>query len=263
METVLITNDDGITALGIRELVRAFATKYHVVVSAPTVEQSGKGHSFTYRTGLTYDMSDAYPGIEAYAVHGTPADCVKVAMSHILKEEPHYVVAGINCGENLGVATYYSGTAAAAREGAFWRLPSVAFSTSYQSCEHMADYADIALSLFEEMKKEKLLTRASHSFYNINFPRCKPSEIKGQKVCRQSMAYYNDQYTLKTDTNGKEELFVDGGMREVEEDLLYDIAACRAGFVAITPITIDATESSKLSTLTCLENVRLAKGDAQ
>lgn len=263
METVLITNDDGITAPGIRELVRAFSTKYKVIVSAPSVEQSGKGHSFTYREGLTFDKSDAYPGIEAYMIHGTPADCVKVALSHILDEMPDYVIAGVNGGENLGVATYYSGTAVAAREGAFWRLPSVAFSTSYQSLDYMAEYADMALLLFEEMKEQKLLRKASHNFYNVNFPGCSPEEVVGHKICRQSMAYYNDLYTIKKDKDGNTELFVDGGMREVEEDLEYDIAACRAGYVAITPISIDATESKTLSQLKSLETVRFNKGDAQ
>ena len=267
MQTLLITNDDGIFAPGIAALVEAFSPCYNVVVAAPKVEQSGKGHSFTYQTGLTYKKSTLFKSTfgvdEAYEIDGTPADCVKLALSHILKELPDYVISGINCGENLGIASFYSGTAAAAREAAFWRLPAVAFSTNYDSCQHMVEYGATALSLFEQLKNSNQLEPASHSFLNINFPACQPSKALGVKVCRQSMAYYSDKYRVKKDTTGKEGLFVDGAMREIEEDLTFDIAACKAGYITVTPLSIDSTKSDSLASLKTVEQTLPVKGAAQ
>jgi len=266
VQRVLITNDDGIFAPGIAALVAAFSQHYAVVVAAPKIEQSGKGHSFTYKTGLTYTQSllfEEYGVSEAYEIDGTPADCVKLALSHILDELPDFVISGINCGENLGIASFYSGTAAAAREAAFWRLPAVAFSTDYQSCKYLAQYGDEALELFELLKENNQLQPASYSFMNINFPACSPQEAKGIKVCRQSMAYYSDNYRKEITPQGEEQLFVDGAMREIESDLSYDIAACKAGYITLTPLSIDSTKSDALASLTTLTQMRPIKGDAQ
>ena len=267
MQTVLITNDDGIFAPGIAALVDAFSEHYTVIVAAPKVEQSGKGHSFTYQTGLTFEEStlfeEQHPSVKAYEITGAPADCVKLALSHILATLPDFIISGINCGENLGIASFYSGTAAAAREGAFWRIPSLAFSTSYDSCIHMSGYAVEALAIFNHLLEHDQLQRATYSFYNINFPACKPSKAKGLKVCRQSLAYYCDKYRQEIDPTGKEHLFIDGAMREIEDDLLYDIAACRAGYITLTPLSIDSTKTDALASLTTLTTMRPIKGDTQ
>ncbi len=129
---VLIANDDGYDAIGLIALATVFAREYDVTVVAPLEEQSGKSHSFTYREGVTY-RSIEFPveGVTAYAVAGTPADCVKVAVGHILPKMPDYVISGINCGHNSGIAVFYSGTIAAAREGAFWSLPALGYSPSF------------------------------------------------------------------------------------------------------------------------------------
>ncbi len=240
IKKILITNDDGIDAKGLRALVDAFAPHYELLVVAPAVEQSGKSHSFTYKTGVRCRSVDLFDGVEAYSVDGTPSDCVKVAFAHLRTDLPDLVLSGINCGENLGIANFYSGTVGAAREALFWHVPAVAFSTHYESCDEAFQYGHEALKLIEKLDSEGLLNPLNRFYYNVNFPACPPRESKGFKLCKQSLAYYNDRYTVARE-NGEEVLYVNGTVVDVEESLDYDVYASNAGYTTLTPLSIDAT----------------------
>ena len=249
---VLLTNDDGISAIGMRTLVEQFSKDYDITVVAPKTEQSGKGHSFTYKTGLSYKEVDIYD-VPSYEVDGTPADCVKIAYSHILPELPDFLISGINDGENLGIAGFYSGTVAAARESAFWHIPAVALSVGYDSAEFLDEYGKVALNMIKKLDDNGELKSPKRHFININFPRLSPSNIEGVKVVKQSLAYYNDSYTVKLDDTGNEKLFVNGAMVEIENSLDFDVFACQNGYITVTPHGIDTTDSNQLRALNFFE----------
>lgn len=266
-KTVLITNDDGIGTRGLEALIAAFRQCYTVWIIAPSQEQSGKSHSFTYLADLGYRQHERDDGLLCYSVDGTPADCVMVAFSHLLPYYPDYVISGINKGDNLGVATFYSGTVAAAREAGFRRIPSCAFSVNYKSGEWVEEYAPLALEIFQRMERETFFDNWQSYFYNVNFPAGVVADISGLRVVRQSMAFYNDTYVSQTNTAGESVLTfaAEGSMDEIETDAhCFDIAASRAGYITVTPILLDATADQALASMKKIENMRFDdKGAAQ
>jgi len=257
---LLISNDDGIDAPGIIALAEIFVRDYRVTVVAPMVEQSGKSHAFTYREGVTFcKVSFPVEGIDAYAVDGTPADCVKVALGHILAEMPDYVISGINCGHNAGIAVFYSGTVAAAREGAFWRIPSAAFSTSFETrtLEEMQRYAEESLLIFNQLRESDLLLPRMNHFYSVNFPGVPAHECRGVRAAQQSLAYYSDHYVESSENDGMVSLTFNGEMIEIEDGENHDVPANMANFVTITPISIDSTAWDVMEKLKTIEIMSL------
>jgi len=251
-KTVLISNDDGYFADGIEALISVFREKYHVVVVAPETEQSGKSHSFTFRSPLNYKKIERSDGVECFSVDGSPSDCVKVALAHLLPQKPDFVISGINAGENIGIATFYSGTCAVAREAGFWRIPAVSFSLHSQQKDGVREYGKLALEVFENLLEKGFLDKAGKTIYNVNFPDKPINEIKGMKVVRQSLAYYKDTYIIEDGAaSGKIRLRAnDEGMAETETDHeTFDIAASFAGYSTITPILLDATDEEMLKNL--------------
>ena len=192
--TLLLTNDDGYSASGIRALHDALSESFDIVVAAPTTEQSGIGHAFTFNRPLSHFPLPPSVGMSGWAVNGTPSDCVKFAVSHLLSKTPDLVVSGMNLGENSGISSYYSGTVAAAREGAFWRLPSIAFSICSGSETYLADYCGMAHRILNHLALDPSTGGSKIVFYNVNFPNCKPSLCRGIRATRQSMAYFDDKY---------------------------------------------------------------------
>lgn len=251
----MLTNDDGFRAPGIRALHDALAREYAVTVVAPRREQSGIGHAFTYKKNLTITEC-RFAGMSGYAVSGTPADCVKMALGHILSTPPAALVSGLNDDSNTGVAGYYSGTVAAAREGAFWGVPSVAFSLSNSGPEHAARYAEIAVRIVKRLLDEQSRGAAGHHvYYNVNFPACAPSECGGIRITRQSLSFWNDRYSEIMDAQGTVSYRLLGDRRDVEESDTFDTRAVGNGFITVTPLHIDATAEKRLSELGFLEEI--------
>ena len=250
--TMLISNDDGYFATGIEALICAFREKYDVIVVAPETEQSGKSHSFTFRSPLTYTKIERSDGVPCFSVDGAPADCVKVALAHLMPNKPDFVISGINAGENIGIANFYSGTCAVAREAGFWRVPAVAFSLHSGQKENMAQYGNLSLEVFEKLRERGFLDKAGKTIYSVNFPDTPVNEIKGMKIVRQSLAYYKDSYIIEEDNaGGKIRLRAnEDGMAEREAcHETYDIAANFAGYSTITPILLDGTDEGELAEL--------------
>src|SRR6476619_1401916 len=180
---ILITNDDGITAPGIRNLVEAVKDLGKIVVVAPDKPQSGMGHAITIGQPLRLIASNVFEGIESYQCTGTPVDCVKLAVDKVLHRKPDLCLSGINHGANHSINVIYSGTMSAAVEAAIESIPSIGFSLLDYRVE--ADFS--AARKYARIIVEKMLAtqQDKHTVLNVNFPPLPPELIRGIKVCRQ------------------------------------------------------------------------------
>jgi len=261
--TVLLTNDDGYDAPGIRYLYDVLSPLYKVVVVAPNGEQSGIGHAFTFNKPLHYEkIPDVYK-MQGYIVHGTPADCVKFTISYILPQRPDLVVSGMNIGENSGLSAFYSGTVAGAREGAFWNIPSFAFSVCKEGAESAVNYASMVPSLLEkitELEKNGAPER-SKVYYNINFPPCSHEKVRGLRATWQSLAFFDDRYErIEVESHHtKEGFLIYGEKKDIEISGAYDSRALMDNYISITPLSFDATALSIVPNLQMIE--RLEEND--
>ncbi len=251
---ILLTNDDGYAARGLTKLYESLKTVHQCVVVAPMEQQSGCGHAFTYKKPLfcrTLTEQDPVPG---YAISGTPSDCVKFSFGHLLDKKPDLVVSGINEGSNAGIAGFYSGTIAAAREAAFWRVPAIAFSLCERGSAYLEAYKDVAVdliaSLYERFGTQK---NSEKVFYNVNFPPCSPEESKGVLVCKQSLSFYNDTYEKRVSADSKEEFWIQGDLEDLEPSNEYDAPALEQNYITITPLHFDATAYDQLSALSDIQ----------
>ncbi len=245
---ILVSNDDGITAKGIRELVEAMTQLGEVIVVAPDSPQSGMGHAITIHMPLKARKSDIFKdlGVEAYECSGTPADCVKLAKFHLFENRtPDLVVSGINHGSNTSISILYSGTMSAAIEGAIEGLPAIGFSL----CDYgeNADFSHVRpylLKIAEQTLKNGLPKNIA---LNVNFPARFDKEtqieqtIKGAKVCRQAHARWQEKFDLRTDPYGREYLWLAGEFVNPDKGEDTDEWAVNNGYVSIVPCQFDMT----------------------
>ena len=251
---LLLTNDDGFDAPGIRFLHDALRPFHDIVVAAPAVEQSGVGHAFTYRKGIRLEEKEFVSGTSGYAVFGTPADCVKVALGHLLSEKPDAVISGINNGDNTGIAGFYSGTVGAAREAAFWGVLGIAFSVANNEAQFFGEFEDLIPDIVSQLSKIFCEDRESEKqiYYNVNFPGCLRSECHGIKICRQSLAFYRDSYRVKESAEGVDEYWLRGVKEGVELSNEFDARAVENQWITITPHHFDTTDFAVMS---CLKDI--------
>ncbi|MFP4162743.1 MAG: 5'/3'-nucleotidase SurE [Chitinispirillaceae bacterium] len=257
-KTVLLTNDDGFHAQGIKLLYDVLSADYNVVVVAPDKEQSGVGHAFTFNTPLHYRAAMEEEQMPGFLVSGSPADCVKFSVSYLLPVRPDIVVSGMNIGENSGLSAFYSGTVAAAREGAFWNIPSFAFSVCTQSAEFAKEYARMVPEYIKNIlgSQQGKLPANAKVFYNVNFPPCGPAQAKGARVTWQSMAYFDDRYEkVEVETHQtKEGYLIYGEKKDLEASNAFDSRALMNKYITITPLTFDSTAHGALPHLRWLED---------
>jgi 5'-nucleotidase len=242
MPKILISNDDGIYAPGIRALAKAMQEIAEIVVVAPDVEQSAVGHGITVRRPLRFHKTRV-PGLEgvtAYRVDGTPADCVVLGVHKLGR--PDLVVSGINHGPNLGNDLTHSGTFAAALEGTHLGIPSIAFSLQFSDEMDFAHAAAYAPSLALEVLKQGLPAK---TVLNVNFPTGQP---KGVRVTRQGTHHYEDSLLERSDPDGRAYYWIAGKPTgDTEPD--SDFSALEAGFISITPLFMDFTHLAMLETV--------------
>lgn len=251
---ILLSNDDGYASSGIKFLYDSLNTCHDVVVVAPCENQSGIGHAFTFNRPLSYSMIPEQLRMRGYMVRGTPSDCVKFAVSYLLPQKPDVVISGMNEGENSGLSGFYSGTVAAAREGAFWGIPSFAFSVCTAGLDFLADYSRRALLILENILTIRVSFEKNTSVYfNVNFPGCSPDICRGIKVTRQSCAFFDDRYKRVAIENAKEGFIIYGEKKEVEDSEVFDSRALVNNFTTITPLCFDATANWLLPHLTTME----------
>ncbi len=254
--TLLLTNDDGFYADGIRILYEELSKFYSVIVVAPEHEKSGVGHAFTFNNPLHYITSPETDNLKGYIVNGTPADCVKFAISYLLPQRPDIVVSGLNNGENSGLSAFYSGTVAAAREGAFWGIPSFAFSICKESFASAQHYASIIPTMIDKILEINKTCFPARIYYNINFPPCEISEVKGTRITWQSLAFFDDRYErIEVESHKSGEGFmIFGEKKDIEFSNAFDSRALMNNIITITPLTFDSTAHNAIPHLNVLED---------
>jgi len=236
---ILITNDDGITAPGLHNLVEAVKELGQVVVVAPDRPQSGMGHAITIGTPLRLHKSSVFGDIEAWQCSGTPVDCVKLAVDKVLHRKPDLCLSGINHGANHSINVIYSGTMSAAVEAAIESIPSVGFSLLDYNIE--ADFS--GARKFVRIIVEKLLSRKldKHMVLNVNFPALPAELLKGIKVCRQAYAKYEEDFIERNDPNGRRYYWLTGEFVNFDKGKDTDVWALANQYVSVVPVQFDLT----------------------
>lgn len=251
---VLVSNDDGVMALGIRTLANTLAAAGHeVTVVCPDRERSATGHGLTLHHPIRAERVESVfdPAICAWACSGTPADCVKLAIWALLDETPDFVVSGINHGANLGTDVLYSGTVSAAMEGTIAGIPSIAISL-IRSTADFQPAANFAVTLLDQLKQA---LPAAPILLNVNVPIVPVAEMRGAIVTRQGLRRYVEVFERRLDPRGKTYYWLTG---EVLDDLAQpddgsqmptDVEAIGDNYITITPLRYDLTCPLRLKDL--------------
>lgn len=242
---ILIANDDGIFSEGIYELAKSLIKVGEVIVIAPDSERSASGHAITMHQPLRVTKSKFFDlDIEAYAVNGTPADCVKLGIEAILKDRlPDVVVSGINNGPNLGTDVIYSGTVSAAVEAAIFEIPSIAISmatSKFDTFEYAAEFTEnLIKDLFNKgiHKNQEI----SETIININYPSIPQENIKGVKITTLGVRKYENAFVERKDPRGNSYYWMSGKVKELEQNETSDIVALENNYISVTPIHFDLT----------------------
>jgi 5'-nucleotidase len=236
---ILITNDDGITAPGIRNLVESVKDLGKIVVVAPDKPQSGMGHAITIGHPLRLHPVQAFNDIEAYQCTGTPVDCVKLAVDKILHRKPDICLSGINHGANHSINVIYSGTMSAAVEAAIESIPSIGFSLLDYSIE--ADFT--AARMYARLIVEKMLSTKldKHTILNVNFPAVDKKLIRGVKMCRQAYAKYEEDFLERDDPHGRKYFWLTGEFVNFDKGRDTDVWALNNNYVSVVPVQFDMT----------------------
>jgi 5'-nucleotidase len=245
---ILVTNDDGISAPGIRALVSVMSEIGTVVVVAPDSPQSAMGHAITINNTLHLNkISVENAEVTEYSCSGTPVDCVKMAVNEILKQKPDLCVSGVNHGSNSSINVIYSGTMSAAVEAGIEGIPAIGFSLLDYNWN--ADFEQIkpfikkiALQVLENSLPEGTIL-------NVNFPKLKTNEIKGIKICRQAKAFWQEKFDKRVTPFGKEYYWLTGEFINLDKGEDTDEWALANDYISIVPVHYDLTAHHAIQTL--------------
>jgi len=245
---ILVTNDDGITAPGIRALIELMNELGEVVVLAPDSPQSGMGHAITLDSTIYCEniSSNAVPQNE-FRCSGTPADCVKMAVGEILDRKPDLCVSGINNGSNSSINVIYSGTMSAAIEAGIEGIPAIGFSILDYSWNANFEPAkkyikSIAMQVLEKGLPDGVVL-------NVNFPKPELGEYKGLKICRQARANWVEEIDKRVNPQGKEYYWLTGKFVNLDQGEDTDVWALENGYVSLVPVHFDLTAHHMLKNL--------------
>lgn len=234
---LLVSNDDGIQSPGLHALVRALSGWGEVWVVAPDREQSAVGHAITLSEPIRLFPWEVDGADHTFAISGTPADCVKLALTELMPAPPDIVLSGINRGENTGISVIYSGTVSAATEGTINGIPSLAISLASFTSYDFTAAAQIARRIAEQVLGSGL---PHDTLLNVNVPCLPHAAIKGVRVVRQGRARFQETFMKRADPRGKTYYWMDGA-KAPHEEADTDSAVLHAGYVTITPIRLDLT----------------------
>ncbi|MFQ6607292.1 MAG: 5'/3'-nucleotidase SurE [Fidelibacterota bacterium] len=240
---ILVTNDDGISSEGIAALREAVSDLGQVVVVAPETEKSAVGHAITISDPIRIRELPEEDGINGFAIGGTPADCVKLAVRALLLRKPDLILSGINHGANVGMSILYSGTVSAATEGVILGVPSIAISLD-SWISHEFEYAGEIAEQFARMVLKNGLPPGVA--LNINVPALSESEIVGIKLTRQGRSYYEETFDKRVDPRKRTYYWMDGFLVQPDEDLEVDDIALDRKFVSVTPLHYNLTHEDSL-----------------
>ena len=239
---ILVTNDDGITAPGLRMLVSIMKKIGDVVVVAPDSPQSGMGHAITLDTALfskkmKIDLDNK--NIDEYSCSGTPADCVKLALQEILPKRPDICVSGINHGSNSSINVIYSGTMSAAVEAGIEGIPAIGFSLcDYSWNADFSQAQDFILDIVTQALNHGI---PKGTVLNVNIPKLKKEELKGIKICRQAKANWKEKFDKRTNPMGKDYYWLTGEFELLDKGEDTDEWALANGYISVVPTQFDLT----------------------
>jgi 5'-nucleotidase len=243
---ILLTNDDGIFADGIYALYQEMKALGEVIAIAPASEQSAVGHSITLWSPLRINQVNRHGEFFGYAVNGTPADCVKLAVHAILDQRPDVIVSGINLGANVGTAVIYSGTVSAATEGTILGIPSIAISLATWSKPDFGFAARFARKLAAKVLNKGL---PPGTLLNVNVPAIPDDEIAGVEVTCNSNSRFEDIFEKRLDPRKRVYYWSAGVEQTYDLREGTDSAALQANKVSVTPIRFDMTAHTELETI--------------
>lgn len=237
---ILVTNDDGVSAPGIRALIEVMSEIGDVVVVAPDKPQSAMGHAITINSTLYLNkISKDTDTITEYSCSGTPVDCVKLAVNEILKRKPDLCVSGINHGSNSSINVIYSGTMSAAVEAGIEGIPAIGFSLL--DYDWNADFEAIK-SFVKKISLEVLENGLPEGvILNVNFPKLKEKDIKGIKVCRQAKALWVEKFDKRKTPQGKDYYWLAGEFVNEDKGEDTDEWALDNGYISVVPVQFDLT----------------------
>jgi 5'-nucleotidase len=247
---ILLSNDDGVHAVGLRAMYQELKKLGDVWVVAPLEEKSTTGHSLTIHKPLRMiPMEDRF-----YGVSGSPADCVYLGIRQVIGSMPDLVVSGINRGANLGQDVYYSGTVSAAREACILGIPSLAVSLAVNFKKspmekdiHYESGAKIAVRVLRQLLRRDAFVK--HSLFNLNVPDMPLSQIRGVRLARQGFRFYSGSILRRKDHRGKDYYWVGGHYKGFHKDEGTDCYAVEERYASLTPIKLDSTDVERLAEL--------------
>ena len=242
---ILLTNDDGVYAPGLRALRGELLRLGDVTVVAPATEQSAVGHSITLLNPLLIqEIADENGKAMGWAVEGRPADCVKLALMELLPEKPELIVSGLNAGSNAGINVLYSGTVAAAIEGAFYQHTSIAISLEYTKPKlDFARAAAIARRVVEQMLA---LGLPPGSLFNVNIPSLDKGPIKGIRTVPQNVVPYEERFDRRVDPRGRVYFWTSSRLHCPDPHPDSDVTALAEGYITVTPLQFNLTHRGLL-----------------
>jgi 5'-nucleotidase len=243
---ILLTNDDGVYAPGLRALRAELMEMGEVTVVAPASEQSAVGHSITLLTPLiVQELRDEQGGFLGWAVEGKPADCVKVALLELLPEPPDLVVSGLNAGSNAGINVLYSGTVAAAIEAAFFNCVSIAVSQEYTRPGPLdfARGAAIGRRVIEQLVARR---PAAGTLFNVNIPSAEKWPPRGVRVVPQNVVPYRETLDRRVDPRGRVYFWTNADLSCPDPHPDSDVRALADGYVTVTPLQFNLTHAALL-----------------
>lgn len=245
---ILVTNDDGITAPGIRTLIEVMATLGNVIVVAPDSPQSGTGHAITVNNTLHINkITKDTDTIMEYSCSGTPADCVKIAVNEILKQKPDLCVSGINHGSNSSINVIYSGTMSAAVEAGVEGIPAIGFSLLDYNWN--ADFSETK-AFVKKIAQEVLQNGLPDGVVlNVNFPTLPAQQIRGIKICRQAKAIWEEKFDKRKTPMGKDYYWLTGEFVNKDKGEDTDEWALANGYISVVPVQFDLTAHHAIQTL--------------
>ena len=245
---ILLTNDDGIYAPGLRALREQLLPLGEVTVVAPATEQSATGHSVTLLTPLLVNevFEDLYGERKfiGWAVEGRPADCVKLALLELLPEPPDVIISGMNAGSNAGINVLYSGTVAAASEGAFYHFTAIACSLEYD--QKIYDYAKAARYCRQVIDQILAQKPASGSLFNVNIPVLEHGPIRGIRVMPQNVTTYQEKFDRRINPRGRTYFWTSPEFHCPKPHPDTDVTALAEQFITVTPLKFDLTDHARL-----------------
>ena len=239
-QLILVCNDDGVTAPGIKALTEVAKQFGQVVVVAPDKPQSGMGHAITINATLRIQQhSSEDDRVTIYSTSGTPVDCIKLAVNEVLDRRPDLIISGVNHGSNASVNVLYSGTMSAAVEGCLEGIPSIGFSLLDFSID--ADFTTSKI-VAERVIREVLENGLEQGVcLNVNIPKVDPSTLSGIKVCRQADANWVEEFDKRTDPTGRDYYWLTGKFMNRDSGEDTDVWALKQNFASVVPVQYDLT----------------------